>query len=61
MSDFETRYRTWHTRLSYAKSGVRILGCIAALWVATEPVLAVLLLAGGLLAAEILGILEELV
>lgn len=60
MSDFEDHYRTWHTRLSYAKSGLRIIGGGAAIWFAAEPTMAVLLLSGGLIVAEILGVLEEL-
>jgi hypothetical protein len=56
MTDFETNYRTWHTRLSYIKSTVRIVTCIAAVFTASIAVLAV-----GLLIAEIIGIAEEFV
>ena len=27
MSDFETKYNGWHKKLSYVKSGVRLVGC----------------------------------
>lgn len=53
---FGDRYRTWHTRLSYAKSAVRLAGCaMALLW--QEH--AVVMLAASLGIAEVLGILEE--
>lgn len=61
MSDFETKYKTWHTRLSYIKSAIRIVFSGVAISFSTDPVLAVILLASGLLIAEIVGILEELI
>lgn len=61
MSDFETKYRTWHARLSYIKSAIRIGSAGIAVWFSTEPVLAIVLLSAGLLLAEILGILEEII
>ncbi len=55
MSDFETRYRKWHTYMSYVKSGIRIvafgglaLGLIGAAFTATL-----------LLIAELVGVAEE--
>ena len=53
-SDFETKYRTWHTRLSYIKSAVRIAACAIALYDSSIAVLA-----AGLLIAELVGIAEE--
>lgn len=61
MNTFEDRYRTWHTWISYAKSGVRIatgvvaLGCIE--WYTLNAAIAAL--AVGLILAELLGIAEE--
>jgi hypothetical protein len=53
--DFQHGYRTWHTRLSYAKSTVRIIGCaLALLWPDAITVLAI-----SLLLAELVGIAEE--
>jgi len=55
MSDFESRYRKWHTYMSYVKSGIRIvafgglaLGLIGAAFTATL-----------LLIAELVGVAEE--
>lgn len=60
MSDeFNDRYRTWHARMSYAKSAVRLAGCAAAFALSASPVTAVTVLALALGAAEILGIAEE--
>jgi hypothetical protein len=56
MSDFENKYRTWHTRLSYIKSVARIIACFGALVDKTDGLL---ILAMGLFLAEIIGILEE--
>jgi len=53
-SDFESTYRTWHTRLSYIKSAVRISACAIALYDSSIAVLA-----AGLLIAELVGIAEE--
>ena len=55
MSDFEDRYRKWHTYMSYVKSAIRIVafgGLAAGYFVAV--VTAVLLLV-----AELVGIAEE--
>ena len=56
MSDFENKYRTWHTRLSYIKSAARIVACFGAL---VDRIDGLLILAIGLLIAEVIGILEE--
>lgn len=45
-----------HQIISFAKSGIRIIGCFVAFVTGSVPVLAF-----SLLAAEIVGILEELV
>lgn len=52
-----------HQIISFVKSGVRIAGSVIAIAVATSsnPVLAVILLAGFYGAAEAIGIYEELV
>ena len=52
-----------HQIISFVKSGVRILGSVIAIAVATSnnPVLSVILLAGFYGAAEAIGIYEELV
>jgi hypothetical protein len=63
MNTFEDRYRTWHTWISYVKSGVRIVTGFAALgcmYLATVDA-AVITLAVGLILAELLGIAEEFV
>ena len=54
--DFETKYRTWHTRLSYTKSAARIIACIG---VFIDSQNGLFILAGGLLVAELIGIAEE--
>ena len=64
-TEFESKYKTWHQKISFVKSGVRItacLSCIITLIVlghieGTTP--AVLMLAIGMGIAEILGIAEE--
>ena len=55
MSDFEDKYRRWHTRISFFKSGIRLFACFAC--VVTGDVI---ILAAGLGLAEILGIAEEI-
>lgn len=57
--DFGQKYRTWHARISYLKSAVRLVGCVLAGLAYESPALAVLILAGCFAAAEVLGILEE--
>lgn len=58
MSEFENKYRDWHTKLSYIKSAVRIASCILVLLLL--PLLhPVSILAGGFLLAELVGIAEE--
>jgi hypothetical protein len=64
-NDFENRYKDWHQKISFLKSGIRIaacLGCIITLLVyGVHDIVAssLLLLSIGLLLAEILGIFEE--
>ncbi len=61
MSSFEERYRTWHARLSYVKSGIRLLAAGAAAWLHNDVAIAVLILAVGFAIAEVVGILEEII
>jgi len=64
MTDFETKYRTWHTRLSYIKSAMRIASCglcCFSVCVIGSVETSVLALAGGLFMAELIGIAEEFV
>jgi len=53
-SDFEKSYRAWHTSVSYIKSAVRIVSCAIALYDNSMVILAT-----GLLIAELVGIVEE--
>lgn len=55
MSDFETRYRKWHTYMSYVKSGIRIVafGGLAL------GLFGVVVSATLLLVAELVGVAEE--
>lgn len=55
MSDFESRYRKWHTYMSYIKSGIRIIafGGLAL------GLFGVVVSATLLLIAEVVGIVEE--
>jgi hypothetical protein len=63
MSNFEDRYRTWHTWISYIKSAVRMatsaIALVCALYVTAGA--AVIALAVGYFIAEMLGIAEEFV
>lgn len=61
MSSFEEKYRTWHTRLSYVKSSIRLAAAGGAAWFYSEAAVAVLILAIGLAIAEVVGILEEII
>jgi ABC-type nickel/cobalt efflux system permease component RcnA len=64
-NDFEHKYKHWHQKISFIKSGIRIASCLSC--IITLIVLghieggspAVLMLAIGLGLAEILGIAEE--
>ena len=60
MSDFESKYRGWHTKMSYFKSAVRLAGCVVVLVLAPDGDL-INLLAFSFLVGEIIGILEEMV
>ena len=55
-NDFEAKYRTWHTRQSYTKSAARIAACVG---VFADSAHGLLILAIGLLLAELIGIAEE--
>ena len=55
MEDFEKKYRSWHGYWSYVKSAMRIIGCASVIWFGHD----ILYLAGWLLAAEVVGIVEE--
>jgi hypothetical protein len=57
MSDFENKYRTWHTYLSYLKSAIRLFTCLGVMIFADVSLL--FALAFGLFIAEIIGIAEE--
>jgi hypothetical protein len=57
MSDFEEKYRGWHARISFFKSSFRIAACLGTLVAGAD---AIYVLAFGLLLAEILGIVEEI-
>ena len=57
--DFNTKYRTWHAKISYVKSAVRLASCLAALFLLAEPSTAIIALAVGFGLAELLGIAEE--
>ena len=56
MSDFEDNYRSWHTKISYFKSGIRLFTCFASIISDGD----VIILAAGFGLAEILGIVEEI-
>jgi ABC-type multidrug transport system permease subunit len=51
---FETNYKTWHTRASYIKSGIRLIGCAVAVFTGSVVALGVFLAV-----AELVGIAEE--
>lgn len=59
MSDFESRYRKWHTICSYVKSAVRLVAAGVAIAYHTDASYAILILASGFFLAEMIGILEE--
>lgn len=54
MSDFESKYNTWHKYTSYVKSGIRLGACGATLITGSVYILAV-----GFFIAEIVGVVEE--
>lgn len=55
MSDFEQKYKDWHTYWSYLKSALRLVGCMGVI-VGGQGLL---FLAGAFLLAEIVGVVEE--
>ena len=60
MESFEDKYQKKHKRLSFIKSGIRIVACVSALF-STDIVLAVGFLSLGFAVAEIVGIFEEMI
>ena len=64
MSDFEQRYKTWHTYMSITKSLIRMVTSIAIVTAyfvdQINPQNAILILAAGYGIAEFVGVLEEL-
>ena len=64
-NDFEKKYKDWHQKISFLKSGVRIAACLScvitliALGHLEGGAAALMLLAIGLGLAEFLGIVEE--
>lgn len=56
MSEFEDRYRGWHSKISFLKSGIRLLSCFFCIVAGGD----IMILAAGLGIAEILGIAEEI-
>lgn len=60
MSEFEQKYREWHTKISYLKSGIRFGAGLAGMVLAWDPYTAILVLSAGLVIAEIFGVLEEI-
>lgn len=57
--DFDHSYRTWHAKISYVKSAVRIASCLTAYVMHADPSGAIIALACGFGLAELLGIAEE--
>ena len=58
MSDFESRYRKWHTYMSYAKSAVRLVTC-AIVMLLPSSFETLFWLAFGFFIAEAIGVAEE--
>ena len=60
-TDFEDKYKHWHQKLSYIKSGIRLIGCFGAsiLIFSYAETIAMLFLIVGLILAEFIGIAEE--
>lgn len=61
MSEFEQKYRDWHTKISYLKSGIRLGAGLAAMILAYNPYTAILVLSAGLVIAEVFGVVEEII
>ena len=62
MSDdnkFAANYENWHKKISYLKSGVRLIGCGLAVVLSFSPVAAIIVFAFAFAVAEALGIVEE--
>lgn len=57
--NFEQKYRTWHQRISFIKSGVRLGASGVALYYMSDAATAAFAIALGFGIAELLGILEE--
>lgn len=64
-NDFEKKYKNWHQKVSFTKSGIRITACLScgisllALGHQEGTTPALILLVIGLGLAEVLGIVEE--
>lgn len=58
-NNFADKYKTWHQKISYLKSGVRLIGCGLAVVLAFQPVAAIIVFAFAFAVAEALGIVEE--
>ena len=65
MSEFEDKYKGWHTTASYTKSGIRIVACLVVLLYGLHSMeefqtnWPVYVLAFGMLIAEFIGVIEE--
>ena len=59
MKSFEENYKKWHTNISFAKSGIRLIGCALALLFVSNLTVAIVALSLSLAIAEVLGIAEE--
>lgn len=57
MTEFSDKYNTWHKRFSYIKSGIRIVSFIPL--IINPTMTALMIMAVGMVAAEIVGVLEE--
>lgn len=65
MDNFALKYKNWHQKISFIKSGIRIAACLACVMTLVilgndeGSIIALLTLAIGIGLAEFLGILEE--
>lgn len=60
-NEFEEKYKHWHQRISYIKSGIRLVGGLGTLVILSTygEWLSITFLAIALMLAELLGIAEE--
>jgi hypothetical protein len=61
VDDFEKRYQQKHKKYSIYKSSIRMVCCLFAIIAAYDGPVALVILAGGLLIAEVFGVFEELI